>query len=152
MQESAQPYLLKSWLRQHQALLFKVVRAYAFTPADQDDLFQEIVIQVWRSIPGFQEQHFENSMLSDLDHAITNVTYEIKRNKTFVWWFLLPTAIPLLLNLLQTGTPGWKWLVIPVAFVLAFAVTRWELNRKQLPRKRKLEALRDMLTKDEEIV
>lgn len=106
-------------------------------------------VLIGRSRRKQQEQHFEHSMLGDLDHAIANVTYEIKRNKTFVWWFLLPTAIPLLLNLLQPETPFWKWVVIPAAFVLAFVVTRWELNRKQLPRKRKLEALRAMLVKEE---
>jgi len=30
------------------------VRAFAFTPQDQEDLFQEIATQVWRSIPGFR--------------------------------------------------------------------------------------------------
>lgn len=56
MKESEQQQILESWLAEHQTLLFKVVRSYAFTPADQDDLFQEIAIQVWRSIPSFKGQ------------------------------------------------------------------------------------------------
>jgi RNA polymerase sigma-70 factor (ECF subfamily) len=43
----------QTWLDQHRALMFKVLRAYAFTPMDRDDLFQEIIIQVWRSVPVF---------------------------------------------------------------------------------------------------
>lgn len=74
MQESAQQHILESWLRQHQMLLFKVVRAYAFTPADQDDLFQEIVIQVWRSIPGFQEQS-----------SLSTWLYRVSLNTALTW-------------------------------------------------------------------
>ncbi len=46
--------IFDDWLARHKGLLFKVVRSYAFTPMDQDDLFQEISIQVWHSIPGFR--------------------------------------------------------------------------------------------------
>jgi RNA polymerase sigma-70 factor (ECF subfamily) len=43
-----------SWLSLHKGVLFKVVRAYAFTHQDQEDLFQELATQVWLSIPGFR--------------------------------------------------------------------------------------------------
>ena len=43
-----------SWLKLHKGVLFKVVRAYAFTRQDQEDLFQELATQVWLSIPGFK--------------------------------------------------------------------------------------------------
>ena len=39
---------------QHRALLCKVCRAYARTPADREDLHQEILVQVWRALPGFR--------------------------------------------------------------------------------------------------
>jgi len=35
-------------------LLYKVCRLYCFTEADRQDLFQEIVIQLWKSYPGFR--------------------------------------------------------------------------------------------------
>lgn len=44
------------WIIEFKPLLFKVVRAYAFTYEDQNDLFQEISIQIWRSIPNFKER------------------------------------------------------------------------------------------------
>ncbi|GAB4006313.1 RNA polymerase sigma factor [Spirosoma sp. KCTC 42546] len=56
MSELEQNHIFEMWLSQHKALLFKVVRAYAFTAMDQDDLFQEIIIQVWHSIPTFKQQ------------------------------------------------------------------------------------------------
>jgi RNA polymerase sigma-70 factor, ECF subfamily len=39
--------ILADWLGQYKALLFKIVRSY-------DDLFQEITLQIWRSIPSFR--------------------------------------------------------------------------------------------------
>ena len=54
MHEREQKQIFDDWLQQHKGILFKIVRAYAFTAADQDDLFQEIALQVWRSIPEFR--------------------------------------------------------------------------------------------------
>ena len=42
------------WLASHKGILFKVVHAYAFEHADRQDLFQEIVIQVWHSVEAFR--------------------------------------------------------------------------------------------------
>ncbi len=56
MTKSEQNHIFETWLGQHKSLLFKVVRAYAVTAMDQDDLFQEISIQVWHSIPTFKQQ------------------------------------------------------------------------------------------------
>lgn len=74
MKETERQQIFDSWLDQRRALLFKVVRAYAFTAADQDDLFQEIVIQVWRSIPNFKQQSTLNTWL-----------YRIALNTALVW-------------------------------------------------------------------
>lgn len=54
MNEIQQKEIFTRWLREYRPLLFKVVRAYAFSLTDQDDLFQDIAVQVWRSVPGFQ--------------------------------------------------------------------------------------------------
>ncbi|MFK7848538.1 MAG: RNA polymerase sigma factor [Rhodothermales bacterium] len=54
MKLAKQQSIFDAWISTHKGLLFKVVRAYAFTPADQEDLFQEITIQLWHSIPNFK--------------------------------------------------------------------------------------------------
>ncbi|HUQ69043.1 MAG TPA: RNA polymerase sigma factor [Planctomycetaceae bacterium] len=46
----------RQWLSEHTGLLLKVVRSFAEGPADQDDLFQEILLQVWLSLPGFRNE------------------------------------------------------------------------------------------------
>ena len=56
MTDKEHEYIFEDWLNQYKGLIFKVVRAYAFTTMDQDDLFQEIIIQVWRSVPTFRQE------------------------------------------------------------------------------------------------
>lgn len=38
----------------HQALIHKICRMYRDTLEDQEDLFQEIIYQLWKSYPNFQ--------------------------------------------------------------------------------------------------
>lgn len=39
---------------EHRGMLCKVCRIYCFTESDRQDLFQEIVFQLWRSYPAFR--------------------------------------------------------------------------------------------------
>jgi RNA polymerase sigma-70 factor (ECF subfamily) len=70
--EKEQLAILEEWLRQHKGLIFKVVRAY--TVADHDDLFQEIIIQVWHSIPTFRHEA-----------SVTTWLYRIALNTAIKW-------------------------------------------------------------------
>ena len=54
MHDTERDRIFSDWLAGHKAILFKVVHAYAFEHADRQDLFQEIVIQVWRSVDAFR--------------------------------------------------------------------------------------------------
>lgn len=74
MRREEQQQVFEGWLRDHQKLLFKIVRAYAFMPQDQEDLFQEITTQVWRSIPGFRG-----------DAAVTTWIYRVSLNAAVAW-------------------------------------------------------------------
>lgn len=74
MDEASQRRIFDDWLTRHRGLLFKVVRAYAFTPHDQDDLFQEIVTQVWNSIPQFRGRSAETTWL-----------YRVALNTALAW-------------------------------------------------------------------
>jgi len=44
-------------------MIFKVVRAYTFSELDENDLFQEISIQLWRSIPSFRKESRESTWI-----------------------------------------------------------------------------------------
>ena len=54
MTDKEQNDILEQWLAQYKSLIFKIVRSYAFTAMDREDLFQEISLQVWRSVPSFR--------------------------------------------------------------------------------------------------
>ncbi len=76
MTENEQQTIFGNWLGQHKALLFKVIRSYAFTAMDQDDLFQEITIQVWHSIPSFRNES-----------SVTTWLYRISLNTAIKWLY-----------------------------------------------------------------
>ncbi len=46
--------MFKSWLQEQGGTVLKVARAYTRTAEDCQDLVQEILLQVWRSLPQFQ--------------------------------------------------------------------------------------------------
>ena len=54
MRDSERDRIFGDWLASHKGILFKVVHAYAFEHADRQDLFQEIVVQVWHSVSAFR--------------------------------------------------------------------------------------------------
>ena len=41
-------------IKVNELLIYKVCRMYAYTTADREDLFQEIVIQLWKAYPKFK--------------------------------------------------------------------------------------------------
>jgi len=50
MHDTERDRIFGEWLAGHKGILFKVVHAYAFEHADRQDLFQEVALQVWRSV------------------------------------------------------------------------------------------------------
>jgi RNA polymerase sigma-70 factor (ECF subfamily) len=46
--------LFKDWIVEHRGAVLKVARAYTLSAEDGQDLAQEILLQVWRSLPQFQ--------------------------------------------------------------------------------------------------
>lgn len=64
--------ILEEWLKLHKGLIFKIVRVY--TIVERDDLFQEIIIQIWRSIPSFRQEA-----------SVTTWLYRIALNTAIKW-------------------------------------------------------------------
>lgn len=60
-------------------MFFKVVRAYAFTEPDREDLFQEIATQVWRSVPNFRG---DSTAITWIYRVALNVALAWKRGET----------------------------------------------------------------------
>ncbi|WP_233380213.1 RNA polymerase sigma factor [Maribellus sp. CM-23] len=62
-------------IREHQGIIHKVTMVYTDGPADREDLFQEICLQLWKSYPRFRgEAKFSTWMYRvALNTAISNV-------------------------------------------------------------------------------
>ena len=69
-----QEKIFKRWLDEYRVLVFKVIRAYADSPQDKDDLFQEILLQMWSSVPRFQGNAKETTWI-----------YRVALNTALVW-------------------------------------------------------------------
>ena len=74
MHESDRDRIFSEWLTSHKGILFKVVHAYAFEHADRQDLFQEITIQVWRSVDAFRGHS-----------SVTTWMYRVALNTAIAW-------------------------------------------------------------------
>lgn len=74
MHDTERERLFGEWLAAHKGILFKVVHAYAFEPADRQDLFQEVVFQVWRSVDAFRGQS-----------SVSTWLYRVALNTALAW-------------------------------------------------------------------
>jgi RNA polymerase sigma-70 factor (ECF subfamily) len=74
MNAEEQEAIFRRWLNDHLGLMLKVVRAGAATPEDQDDLFQEVLVNVWSSIRAFRGEAKETTWI-----------YRVAFNTTMAW-------------------------------------------------------------------
>ena len=74
MLDSERDRIFSDWLAAHKGILFRVVRAYAFEHADLQDLFQEVAIQVWRSVDAYRG-----------DSSVSTWMYRIALNAAISW-------------------------------------------------------------------
>lgn len=94
---------------------------------------------------------FDHSLRGDLDKAIAQVDYHIDRLRSFVWLFLVPLGIGVLISfaLLYDSKPVWLWPATVASLLASWWAFRRDI-RLRLPVKQDLEALRDTLRADEQ--
>jgi len=63
MTAQEQETIFRRWLDAHLGLILKVVRGCAASPQDQDDLFQDVLLQIWSSIPAFRGEAKETTWI-----------------------------------------------------------------------------------------
>lgn len=64
---------------EHQRIIYKVCRMYRDTREDQEDLFQEIVFQLWKSFPAFRK---ESKVSTWMYRIALNTAIAVFRKKT----------------------------------------------------------------------
>jgi RNA polymerase sigma-70 factor, ECF subfamily len=50
-------------VNENRSRILRICRVYAWNSADQDDLYQEILFQIWRGLPALKEKQFANTWL-----------------------------------------------------------------------------------------
>src|SRR5438128_5246117 len=61
--QEKQATIFQPMLDAHLGLVLKVVRGCAASPQDQDDLFQDVLLQIWSSIPAFRGEAKETTWI-----------------------------------------------------------------------------------------
>jgi RNA polymerase sigma-70 factor (ECF subfamily) len=74
MAAQEQEAVFRRWLDEHIGLMLKLVRGWAASPEDQDDLFQDVLLQIWSSIPAFRGEAKETTWI-----------YRVAFNTTLTW-------------------------------------------------------------------
>ena len=78
-------------VRENELLLRKVCRIYAFTDADREDLFQEIVIRLWKGFPNFKGDSKLSTWLYRV--AINTAISGLRKKRNFIVHYE-PSALP----------------------------------------------------------
>jgi RNA polymerase sigma-70 factor (ECF subfamily) len=62
------------WLDEHKGLIYKIARAFTQSAEQLEDLFQDILLQLWISLPNFQQNAKESTWI-----------YRVAFNTSVVW-------------------------------------------------------------------
>jgi RNA polymerase sigma-70 factor (ECF subfamily) len=71
-----------SLVNQHKAMLYKVCNLYCSTEADKQDLFQEIVIQLWGAYPRFRGDSKFSTWLYRI--ALNTAISDLRKQKNYI--------------------------------------------------------------------
>jgi RNA polymerase sigma factor (sigma-70 family) len=82
-------------IRENELLLHKVCHIYAYTDADRQDLFQEIVIQLWKAYPNFKGDAKFSTWMYRV--AINTAITGLRRKKHFITSYE-PASLPVHLS------------------------------------------------------
>lgn len=91
MQKQEAEKAFEKQVQEHELLLHKVCRIYAYTDADRKDLFQEIVIMLWKAWPNFKGDSKLSTWLYRV--AINTAISGLRKKKNFIQNYA-PSAIP----------------------------------------------------------
>lgn len=100
----------------------------------------------WKRKKG--ENRFDQSLLGELEHAISNANSIIKFNSFLVAGYFIPVFVFSFSKMIVRGAHLEKWLVTAGMFLLAILLTRWEQKRCNIPRRKQLLDLKMKLTEE----
>lgn len=82
MQKQEAEKQFEKLVNEHRLLIYKVCRIYAYTDSDREDLFQEIVIQLWKAYPKYKGNALFSTWLYRV--AINTAITGLRKRKNFI--------------------------------------------------------------------
>lgn len=73
MHRAEREKIFREWLERHRRVLEHVVRGFA-SPAERDDLLQEMLLALWHAVPRFRSEA-----------AVTTYIYRVAQNTALTW-------------------------------------------------------------------
>lgn len=78
-------------LEAHKGMIHKVCQVYCWNPGDREDLFQEIIIQLWKAWPGFRGESKFSTWLYRI--ALNTAISGLRKQKSHVV-YMEPEKLP----------------------------------------------------------
>ena len=88
MRSDQQEQLFLAVLEQHKGIIYKIAKSFKKDQEDKNDLVQEIIFQLWRAFPGFDERGKLSTWMYRvaLNVAISSYRKEKNKNRLIVPW------------------------------------------------------------------
>jgi RNA polymerase sigma factor (sigma-70 family) len=87
-------------IKEHELLIYKVCRIYAHSASDRDDLYQEIVVQLWHSYGKFRGESKFSTWLYRV--AINTALSGLRKKKDFISSYE-PSELPVYAEIQNTN-------------------------------------------------
>ncbi len=111
-------------------------------------IFFSISTVVLRQVRQKEELQFELTMMGELNKAISQIEYLIKRGRSMMTWYMLPLMTVLTVTLFLDSKLLWALGTIAIAAPVTYFGGCCEINKWYLPKKRELLSLREKLSDD----
>jgi len=74
-------FVLKKILDDNKHSIYRICRIYAVSPLEPQDLFQEVVFQIWKSLPSFKENSSMNTWIYKIAlNVCTRRKHQLKKS------------------------------------------------------------------------
>lgn len=102
----------------------------------------------------FRDRHQRLALLNSdtktvkasVEHAITTLSYQIRRQKNIKWWFFIPLSLVAIYQNYFAETPMlWKTLLALTLMAGLYWLTQREIRCKFLPKRKELESIRELI-------
>lgn len=92
-----------------------------------------------------ETKQFEPTLIGDVNKAIAQSDILIKRMQSLFWWYIVPVFGAFAALFYVDNGENWNFLLLLVFAIFSYVTTHWEIRTVHRPKKRDLEALRELL-------